>query len=151
MAKNTTPIFTNAQSYAGVEITAANTRSDGNGTIATDIFLVATVSATEGAYLRHIELWPTATVAATATTATVARAFLSTQSSGATTASNTHPIGERALASQSASNSTTAVAPIIIPINRTVPTNTSILVTNHAAPAANTKWKAVAYWGEYNA
>lgn len=151
MAKFTTPIFTNAQEYGGVEITAANTRSDGAGTIGTDIFLVGTVSGTDDAYLRYIALWPTATVAATATTATVARAFLSTASSGAVTSSNTHPIGERALASVSAANSTTATSPVIIQFNGPIPAGTSILITNHAAPATNTKWKAVAYWGEYAA
>jgi hypothetical protein len=116
-----------------------------------DIFLVGTVSSSDDAYLRFIELWPTATVAATATTATVARAFISTQASGAVTSANTQPIGERALASQSAANSTTAVNSVIIPINRTIPASTSILITNHAAPATNTAWKAVAYWGEYAA
>jgi hypothetical protein len=151
MPKNIDPPFTNAQKYGGVEITAANTRSDGVGTIGTDIFLVGTASASEDAFLKRIELWPTASVAATATTATVARAFLSTQSSGATTAANTQPIGERALASQSAANSTTAVSPIVIPFNDTVPAGTSVLVTNHAAPATNTRWKAIAYWGEYAA
>ena len=151
MAKSTSPIFTNAQKYGGVEITAGNSRSDGVGTIGTDIFLVGTVNATDDSYLRFIELWPTASVAATSTTATVARAFLSTQSSGATTVTNTQPIGERSLPVQFAANSTQAVAPVIIPINRPVPSGISILVTTHAAPATNTRWKAVAYWGEYAA
>lgn len=151
MAKSTNPPFTNAQKIAGVEITAANTRSDGVGTIGTDIFLIGTPAGTDDAYLRYIALWPTASVAATSTTATVARAFLSTQSSGATTAADTHPIGERALVSQSAANSTTASLPVIIQFNGPVPTGMSVLVTNHAAPATNTKWKAVAHWGEYAA
>lgn len=150
MAKNNDPIYPKTPKVRGVAITAANTRSDGVGTIGTDIFLIGTVGA-EAAFLRFIELWPTASVAGTSTTATVARAFLSTVSSGATTAANTHPCGEQQLGSQSAANSTTPVSPVVIPINKQVEANMSVLITNHAAPAANTAWKAVAYWGEYDA
>jgi hypothetical protein len=151
MAKNIDPIYPKIPRVRGVAITAANTRSDGVGTIGTDIFLVGTVSATDGAFIRFIELWPTASVAGTSTTATVARAFLSEVSSGATTVANTNPIGELPLSPQSAANSTAAVSPIVIQVNKQVDAGKSILITNHAAPAANTQWKAVAYWGDYDA
>lgn len=149
MPANNDPIYSRAGAISGVEVTAANTKSDGSGTIGTDIFLAATVDATNGGFVRDVTLWPTATTAATATTATVGRVFASTQASGATTAANTHPLGEATLASQSASNSTSAAYPVVIPINRALPAGTSILVTNHAAPAANTKWKAVVNYGAY--
>jgi hypothetical protein len=149
MAKNLDPIYPKTPRVRGVAITAGNVRSDGAGTIGTDIFLVGTVSPSDGAFLRHIELWPTATTPTT-TTATVARAFLSTQSVGATTAASTQPIGEMPLAAQSAANASSAVTPVIIPVNKQVEAGMSILVTNHAAPAANTAWKAVAYFGDYD-
>lgn len=150
MAANTDPIYPKKPRVGGVEITAANTRSDGVGTIGTDIFLAGTAGP-DGGYLRYVELWPTARVAATSTVATVARAFLSTQSSGATSAANTNLVGEVFLSSVSASNATTATTPVVIVFNRQIAANQSVLFTNHAAPAANTAWKAVLYWGDYDA
>ena len=102
MAGNTAPIWSKSGGIAGVEVTAANTKSDGTGTIGTDIFLVGTVDANNGGFVRAVEFWPTATTAATATTATMGRVFASSVSSGTTTVSNTHPQGEVALASQTA-------------------------------------------------
>ena len=149
MPANTDPIWSKAGVISGVEVTAANTKSDGSGTIGTDIFLAATVDATNGGFVRDVTFWPTATTAGTATTATVGRVFASSASSGATTASNTYPMGEATLASQTADSSSVAVYPVVVPINRALPAGYSILVTNHAAPAANTKWKAVVNYGSY--
>ncbi len=147
---NALPAYTKVFKGGGVEVTAANTKSDGQGTIGTDIFLVGTVEATIGGYLRNIVTYITGTTAATASTATVVRYFWSTQASGATTASNTHPIGEFAVASQSADNSGTACFPVaVLNFQGVIPAGASILVTNHAAPAANTKLKTEAFWGEY--
>ena len=149
MAGNTAPIWTKTPGLGGVEITAANTKSDGQGTIATDIFLVATLDATNGGFVRDVTFWHTATTAGTATTATVGRVFACSASSGAVTAANTHPLGEVAIASQTADSSSLATYPVVVPINRALPPGTSILVTNHAAPAANTKIKAVVNYGNF--
>lgn len=146
---NNDPIYTRVGAISGVEITAANTKSDGSGTIGTDIFLAATVDATNGGFVRDVTFYPTATTAGTSTTATVGRVFASSATSGATTASNTHPMGEATLAVQTAASTSTGVYAIVIPINRPLPPGWTILVTNHAAPAANTKWKAVVTYGAY--
>lgn len=147
---NTLPAYTKVFKGDGVEVTAANTKSDGSGTIGTDIFLVGTVEATIGGFLRNIVTYITGTTAATASTATVVRYFWSEVSSGATTAANTHPLGEFAVASQSADNSGTATYPVaVLNFQGPIPAGASILVTNHAAPAANTKLKTEAFWGEY--
>lgn len=150
MPANTNPIYPLTPRVKGVAITAANTRSDGVGTIGTDIFLVGTVSGTDGGFLRFIELWPTASVANTATNSTIARAFISEVSSGTTTVANTNPIGEAPISSQNAASSTDAVVPIVITVNKQIAAGGSILVTVHSAPVANTQWKAVAYWGDYS-
>jgi hypothetical protein len=146
---NTDPIYTKVGGMAGVEISAANTKSDGSGTIGTDIFVAATVDATNGGFVRDVTFYPTATTAATSTTATVGRVFASSATSGATTPTNTHPLGEVALAAQSADATAAATYPVVVPINRPLPPGWTILVTNHAAPAANTKWKAVVTYGAY--
>lgn len=145
MAANTSPIFGKIPRTPAVAVTAANTSSQGGGTIGTDIFLLYTAPA-EGAYLAKIVATPTASVAGTATTATVGRVFVSSQSSGATTSSNTHNMGrEHTLSSQTADSSSAAVIPIEIPIGVWIAGGQSILITNHAAPAANTAWKYVAF------
>lgn len=149
MPGNTLPIFTRQGLMSGIAVTAANTRSDGVGTIATDIFLAFTADATNGSFVESISIWPQASVAATATTATVARVFASSVTSGATTATNTHPLGELALPSQSADSSTLAVYPLSLTLNLVLPPGWTILVTTHAAPAANTSQKAVVKGGVY--
>jgi len=150
MAGNTDPIYSKVGKISGVEVTAANTKSDGQGTIGTDIFLAFTADSTNGSFVRDIKTFLTATTAATATTATVVRYFASSATSGATTASNTYPLGEFAVASQSADNSGTATFPVaVITLNLALPAGWTILVTNHAAPAANSKLKTVVFGGDY--
>lgn len=144
MAANTLPIFSLTPRNDFVAVTAANTSSQGGGTIATDIFKLATAGA-NGSWIGKIRWIPTASAAGTATTATVARVFLSTQSSGATTSSNTTLIAEIALTAQTADSASAAVVPIDIPLNLAIASTQTILVTNHAAPAANTQWKAVLF------
>lgn len=149
MASNTTPNFTKNGTVGFKPITAANTKSDGAGTIATDIFLVFTADATNGSFVEYVRFMPTATAAGTATTVTVGRVFLSTQASGATTSANTIMIAEVALPSVTADSTSAANNPIDVPINLRLPASMTILATNHAAPAANTAWTAAAFGGDY--
>ncbi len=148
MPANTSPQFTTNGNIGSTTVTAANTKSDGAGTIATDIFLAFTAGA-NGAFVESVRWIPTGTTAATATTATVARIFASSQAAGATTSANTFLLAEVNLPSQSADSSTTAVSPIDIPLNQRLPASWTILVTNHAAPAANSANRAVVFGGDY--
>ena len=149
MPGNNDPIYSKVGKIGAVAVTAANTSSQGGGTVGTDIFLLFTADATNGSFVRNIQMMPTASAAATATTATVARIFYSTVGSGATTSSNTHLLQEIALGSQTADQTTTATFSINIPLNFAMPPGTFLLVTNHAAPAASTQWKAIAFGGDY--
>lgn len=148
MAGNTDPIYTKQGAIGAVAVTAANTSSQGGGTVATDIFLAFTADATNGSFVREVRWTLGESTIATASTATVGRIFISTVTSGATTSSNTHLWQEVALASQTPS-STTAGVPIVVPLNLILPAGYTILVTNHAAPAANTHWKAIVIAGNY--
>lgn len=123
-----------------LRVTAANTNSQGSGTIGTDIFLVGTVGAS-GSFVDRVRFSPTATTPTT-TTATVGRVFYSTVSSGTTTNINTFLLGEITLSATAADNASTSAPLFDLPININLPSGTSILVTNHAAPAANTTWVA---------
>ena len=145
---NTAPVFAATAAATGVAVTAANTSSQGGGTIGTDIFLAYTAGA-DGGYVSKVRFMPTASVAATATTATVGRVFVSSVASGATTSTNTHLIAEIPLASQTAASTTTPVNPVDVPLNIAIPGGATILVTNHAAPAATTAWKATAFAGSF--
>lgn len=148
MPGNTDPIFTKNGKINGVLVTAANTSSQGGGTIGTDIFLAFTADATNGSFVQRVRLIPTATTP-TATTATVARIFLSSVTSGATTSANTHLWDELTLPSVNADNASAAVPEFDIMLGFALPPGWTILVTNHAAPAANTAWKAVVVAGDY--
>lgn len=154
MANNYQPIYSGIPSTpSGGQLTnsapAALTTSDGVTTIGTNSIKVFTAAATYGSYLSCIRFSPYATAAATSTTATVFRIYLSSITSGATTAANTWLIQEVAVASQSAANSTTATQFIEVPINRALPPGYTILVTQHAVAGANTGWQVVPFAGDY--
>jgi hypothetical protein len=147
-APNRVPRFTNNGKLPQVAVTAANTKSDGAGTIGTDIFLLLTAGANDS-FLEAVRWILTGTVANTASTATVLRIFISTQSSGTTTSANTSLLAEVTVPILTADSSTTAQPVFDVPIGRTIPSGSTILVTNHAAPAANTAWKAEAMGGDF--
>lgn len=148
MAGNTNPQFPKNGAPQSVLITAANTSSQGGGTIATDIFKAFQADATNGSWVDTLRLFPTATTP-TAMTATVARIFISTQQSGATTSANTYLWDEVTLPAVNADNASTAAYAIDVPLGFRLGANQSILVTNHAAPAANTAWRATVIGGDF--
>jgi hypothetical protein len=150
MPGNSDPLFSRVGTVGTpVAVTAANTSSQGGGTIGTDIFKVFEADATNGSFVREVRFSATASSAGTATTATVARVFISSVTSGATTSSNTHLFADVSLPAQTADSSSTGTYPVIVPMNIALDPGYTILVTNHAAPAANTQWKAIAIGGKY--
>ena len=149
MPANTSPIYSKEGAWGNTRVTAANTSSQGGGTIGTDIFLAFTADPTNGSYVQRVRWSVTASAAGTATTATVGRVFISTQSSGATTNANTFLWQEIALPTLTAASTSAATYPLEIPMNFVLPVGYNILVTNHAAPAANTAWIAMVVAGDY--
>lgn len=149
MPANSIPRFTKVGDIASVLVTAANTSSQGGATaIGTDIFKAFTADATNGSFVDRVRWLPTATTP-TATTATVGRVFLSSVASGATTSANTYLVAEVTLPAIAADNASTAVQPLDVPLGLALPAGWTILVTTHAAPAANTAWRAVVFGGDY--
>ena len=149
MPANTSPIFTLTPNIGTIAPSAANTKSDGTGTIATDIFKAFTAGA-NGSFVTRVRFNPTATTAATNTTATIGRVFLSNKTSGATTGgTDTWLIGEVTLAVQAADHSTNPTFPLELMLNMSIPASWTILITNHAAPAASTAWQAMVIGGDY--
>jgi hypothetical protein len=149
-AVNVDPIFSKVGSINGVACGAtANTSSLGVGTIGTDIFKVFTGDATNGSYVARIILMPVASAAATATTSTTIRIFVSNKTSGATTQADTWLIREVAAASQTADHSTSPVNPIEVVLGFALPPSYTILVTCHVINAASTSWQATVLGGNY--
>lgn len=131
---NTDPVFPSVGFVHSVVITAANTLSDGSGTIGTDIFLVST-----SGRVRLISVIPIATVAATNTAATVIRLFRSNHFLGETTSEDTFLLNEINLPIIAADHSTDAVNSYVLA--GSLWTKGYLLVTSHIAPAANTAWR----------
>lgn len=148
MAGNAIPQFCkNGTLGTPCEITAANTSSKGTGIIGTDIFKCFEAGV-EGSLVEYVRFMPTATASNT-TTATVARVFASSATSGAVTTANTHLLAEVSLPSVAVDNSVNPVYPVDVPLSVRIPAGWTILVTQHAAPVANTAWKVTAVAGDY--
>lgn len=148
MPANTDPIWTRNGNIQSVLVTAANTSSQGGGTIGTDIFKAFTADATNGSFVQRVRLNPTATTPTT-TTATVARVFISSVTSGSTTSSNTFLVAEVTLPAIAADNASAAAIYYDVTLGIPLPASYTILVTNHASPAANTAWRATVFAGDY--
>lgn len=151
MAANIDPIYTVTPNIGMTRITAQQVtsgRGDGNGTIATDIFLAFSAGA-NGSYVREVRMKPAATAAATTTTATSIRIYISTKNSGATTSADTKLIDEIAIPAVSAAATATPVPVFTLPLNFAIPTGNYILVGSGAAIAASTEFHIVTVGGDY--
>lgn len=147
---NIDPVYSRVGVISGVAVGGtANTQSGGVGTIATDIFKAFTADATNGSWVSRIRLQPVATVAATATSATVLRIFVSSKTSGATTQADTFLIQEVAAPLQTADQTTVATNFIEVSLNFALPASYTILVSSHIVNAANTSWQATCFGGNY--
>lgn len=148
---NTAPIFTLAPRFSGTRITATVNNSQGNGTIGTDHFLAFTAGA-NGSYLQKVRFTLTGATANTISVAGILRVYLSTQSSGPITSSNTWLIQEVTAATQTPNVVTTltgATYPIDVPLNFAIQSGYDILVSVSAVAGANTVWVATTYGGDY--
>lgn len=152
MAKNTAPLMAGKPRVGRntwLPATTANTKSDGTGTIGTDMLLLFTADATYGSMLYKALIQPQASVANTATTATVIRFYLSTVTSGATTNANTSCVGELPLPSVNADVATTATVTIQMPFGYPLEAGQTLLYSMHHAAAANTSYGVTVLAGDY--
>jgi hypothetical protein len=113
------------------------------------MLLLYTADATYGGFIQKVRLTPQASVAATATTATMARFYISSVTSGATTNANTTLFGEYACVAQTADQTTSAVTSLEMPIGIAMKPGETLLVSMHHVAAANTSWGIFAVTGDY--
>jgi len=150
MPANTSPVYplTPNTPVGKVIGAAANVKSDGAGTIGTDIMIVFTAGA-NGSFLESVRFSPFASAAATATTPTTLRLFLSSATSGAVTSANTSLLQEITAGAQTADHSTTATFFFEIPLNKKIQANYTILASAHVINAASTGWMCTAWGGDF--
>jgi len=149
MPANTSPIYTLTPDLSKVNLVGniALATSDGVGTVGTNLFLLLT-GAANGSFVSRIRIHAYAT-APTNTAATVLRFYASSVTAGPTLATNTFLFQEIGVGILAASNATTALTPIEVPVNWAVPAGETILVSSHANLAANTGFQIIAIGGDY--
>lgn len=150
MPANTSPIFSLTPNVSSVTLTttAANTKSDGAGTVGTDIFKVFTTGA-NGSFINKIRFMSVASAANTTGVATTLRVFISSVGSSTTSASDTFLIGEVSVPAIASDNSTNATNYYDFVINAALPTSKFIHVSQHVAQTTNQNWIATAFGGDY--
>lgn len=150
MAQNTSPIFSLVPKIGFGTLTGniAHARSDGVGTIGTDIFLMFTADATDGSYVSKLRISAAATTPTTMT-ASVIKIYISSVTSGATTAANTVLFQEISTAAIPAANASNATNYYEIPCDFALPASYTILAAIHANMAANTRYQILTFAGDY--
>ena len=151
MPANFNPIYTLTPNvgFAKITTTAANVKSDGTGTIGTDMFLAFTAGA-NGSFVQRARFNAIASAAAVNTVATTLRVFLSSVNTGTPTSANTSLLAEiSAPGTLSAANSTNAVLFYDIPLNIAIPTGRYILISQHVAQTTNQQWQGTIFGGDY--
>lgn len=149
-APNTVPIYTKTPRITNGTLTGniASTRSDGVGTIGTDLFTAFTADATNGSYVSKMRISGAATTPTTMA-ASVIRIFISDKTSGATTAADTWLWAEVSTAAVPAANASNAINYYEVPLNFALPPSYTILVSIHANVTANTRWQCLVIGGDY--
>ena len=149
MAANTSPIFglTPRIEEVNITTTATFTRSDGTGTIGTNLFLAFTAGPS-GSYIQKIRFMSVAS-APTTGVATVLRVFYSTVGTGATTANDTALLGEISVGALASANATNATNFYELPLNFAIPATKYILVSQHGAQTTNQNWQATVIGSDY--
>lgn len=148
--QNTSPIYSQTPAVENGTLTGSIglTRSDGVGTIGTDIFKIFEADATDGSYVSKVRITAAATTSTTMT-ASVIRLYISSVTSGATTASNTWLFQEVATAAIAAAHTSNAVNYYEVSFNITLPPSYTILASIDDNLAANTRWQLTAFGGDY--
>ena len=151
MAQNTSPIFSKIPVVAFGTLTGniGLTRSDEVGTVGTDIFKMFTADATDGSYVSKIRITAAATTS-TAMTASVIRVYISSITSGSTTAADTVLYQEISTAAITAAHTTSASNYYEIPFGVALPPSYTILASIDDNLAANTRWQFLTFAGDYS-
>lgn len=131
MPANTNPIFVLTSNIGKTLINAANTATDGSGTIGTNIFLLLTAGS-NGSRIDSITFTNAAASGVNTSSNTRVACYISTQSSGATNNTNTFIFTEGLIPSDVARSATNTGSTITFNFagGLLIPSGTNILVTS---------------------
>jgi hypothetical protein len=148
--QNFNPIYVLTPNVGSTKIptTAALVRSNGSGSIGTDMFLVWSAGVS-GSLLQSIRFQSVANAAAVNSVATTLRTFVGNADTGDMTTASCYLLAEISVPLTSTANSTNATNYYDIPINRALPSGSYILVSQHVAQTTNQYWQATAFGGNY--
>lgn len=151
MAQNTAPIFSKIPvvSFGTLTGNIGLTRSDGVGTVGTDLFKMFTANATDGSFVSKIRISAAATTS-TSMTASVIRIYISSITSGSTTAADTVLYQEVAVAALAAAHTSNATNFYEVSLNIALPPSYTILASIDDNLAANTRWQFLVFGGDYS-
>ena len=148
MAQNTQPIFTLVPVVSAAQLTSsttAQTRTDGVGTVGTDMILAFTAGA-NGAFLNKLRFSATASTPTTMG-ASVFHIYISSVTSGATTAANTFLWQEVTASAQNAASTSVPTSFFEVNLGFAIPASYTVLVGIVAQPSANTQWQCTVLGG----
>jgi hypothetical protein len=151
MAANTNPIYSKSGLVGTVTVpqaAGANTKSDGTGTIATDMWLAASPAA-DGSWLDRIRFSHGNNTVGEASGANVYRLYLSTKNAGATAPADTKLIKEIASPTQNSDHATVPTNFIEEPLGFVLPSGMYLLVSIHANTSAHASLHIVTFGGNY--
>lgn len=149
-AQNTSPIYTVIPRVGFGTITGnvGLTRSDGVGTIGTDTFLMFTAEPTDGSFVSKVRISAAATASASMA-ASVIRIYISSVTSGSTTAANTVLYQEVAVAALAAAHTSNSTNYYEVVLNVALPPSYTILASIDDNLTANTRWQFLVFGGDY--
>jgi hypothetical protein len=150
VSANVQPQFTQQGDVQSVLFggTALTTSDGSSGSIGTSMQLLYSPG-TNGSYIEAVRIMAVASVAATATAATVVRLYVSTVNSGSTATTTAWLIAELALPAITADQTTTATNWYDIPLGFRLPSTNYLLVSSHIVNNANTNLRAIAFGADY--
>lgn len=152
MPANTSPIYSklgDIQANTALMTAVASTLYDAAGTIGTDIYKCFEADATNGGFAQKIR-FKYVSDSTTTSVACVAKIFISTKTSGATTNADTWLIDEIALPSTGALTTTATIPTYELPLGFALPVGYTILVKITVAQTNSTSgWQATVIGGKY--
>ena len=147
MTANTSPIFSVTPRVSSVRVSAAQTASDGTGTVGTNMYLAFTPGI-DGSYLQRVRFSLSESTMSTASAAATLRVSIATTNTGTLTTANCFLYQEINAAVQTPTT-TASSYPIDIPLNFAIPSNQYVMVSTSVAANANTAWVATVIGGDY--
>ena len=150
---NKEPIYTGTPKVQGISVTAGSStnRSDGAGTIGTDMFEAFTAG-TNGSYVKEMRIKVASSAASTAWAANVLRVYFSTATSSTgtvTSSTDTRLITEVAIPAITAGSTVASSPDFIVPLNFAIQTGAHLVANAGSSWTAGPTLQVTTLGGDY--